>query len=108
MEQQIPSAVMASYQHPNQPPQPQPGGPGGPAGQQQPMGNGMMRPMSGQMTGGPMNGGFPQQGQPNMQQQMSGPMGMLGMNPMMSNSMSPQMHNQPTMVRPFLHLLCYF
>jgi hypothetical protein len=66
------------------------------------MGNGgMMRPMSGPM-GGPMNGGFPQQGQPNMQQQM-GLLGNVGMNPMMSNSMpntmSPQMHPQPTMVR---------
>ncbi|KAJ6561156.1 hypothetical protein DFH09DRAFT_1160598 [Mycena vulgaris] len=100
-EPQLPQPPMNPYQqHPNQPPQPQPGGPGGPGGPQQPMGNGMMRPMS-----GPMNGGFPQQGQPNMQQQMAGPMGMLGMNPMMSNSMpnsmpntmSPQMHAQPTM-----------
>ncbi|KAJ7460737.1 hypothetical protein FB451DRAFT_1563197 [Mycena latifolia] len=104
MDQQIPGAPMNYAQHPNQPPQPQPGGPGGP--QQQAMGNGgMMRPMS-----GPMNGGFPQQGQPNMQQQMSGSMGMLGnMNPMMSNAMpntmSPQMHPQPTMYRQGMHNL---
>ncbi|KAJ7708749.1 hypothetical protein B0H17DRAFT_999808 [Mycena rosella] len=100
MEPQLPSAPMNYAQHPNQPPQSQPGGPGGP--QQQAMGNGgMMRPM-----GGPMNGGFQQQGQPNLQQQMSGPM-MLGMNPMMPNSMpntmSPQMHNQPTMYRQGMH-----
>lgn len=58
------------------------------------MGGGMMRPMSGPMA----NGGFPSQGQPTMQQQMAGPMGMLNMNPMMSGSMptsmSPQMHPQ--------------
>ncbi|KAJ7156845.1 hypothetical protein C8R43DRAFT_997399 [Mycena crocata] len=97
MEQQIPSAPMA-YPHPGQPPQPQSGGPPGPGGPQPPqMGNGMMRPMS-----GGMNGGFPPQGQQSMQQQMGGPMGMLGMNPMMNsmpNSMSPQMHNQPTMMQ---------
>ncbi|KAJ7746797.1 hypothetical protein DFH07DRAFT_832418 [Mycena maculata] len=99
---QIPTAPM-NYPHLNQPPQSQPGvpgGPGGPGGPPQPMGNGgMMR----QMGGGPMNGGFQPQGQPNMAGQMSNPMGMLGgggmnpMNPMMSNSMSPQMQAQQAM-----------
>ncbi|KAJ6624852.1 hypothetical protein B0H10DRAFT_1871923 [Mycena sp. CBHHK59/15] len=89
MDPQISTAPMTAYpQHPNQPPQPQPGGPGGPQQHQQPMGNGMMRPMS-----GPMNGFLPQ-AQANMQQQMGGPMNMLGMNPMMGNAMSPQMHPQ--------------
>lgn len=102
MEQQISAPGMGYQQHPNQP-QSQPGGPGGP---QQGMGNGMMRPM-----GGPMNGGFPQPGQPNMQG-MPGSMGMLGnMNPMMSNmpnsmpnTMSPQMHAQTAMYRQGMHM----
>ncbi|KAJ7777344.1 hypothetical protein B0H16DRAFT_1406966 [Mycena metata] len=99
MEPPMPSAPMSNYPHPNQPPQPQPGGPGGPGGPS--MGNGMMRgPMGGGM-GGPMNGGFPPQGQPSMQQMSGNPMGMLGMNPMMPNSMpnsmSPQMHSQSMM-----------
>ncbi|KAJ7272599.1 hypothetical protein B0H12DRAFT_1228622 [Mycena haematopus] len=110
MEPPLHSTPMNNYgQHPNQPPQPQPGGPGGPGGPPQGMGNGgMMRPMS-----GPMGGGFQPQGQPGMQpgmQQMSGPMGMLGMSPMMpgggvQNSMSPQMHAQPTMMQYRQHNL---
>lgn len=69
-------------------------------------GGGMMRPMS-----GPMGGGFPPQGQPTMMGMLGGGGG--GMNSMLQgmpgggmNSMSPQMHNQPTMVRPAVFSLC--
>ncbi|KAJ6485777.1 hypothetical protein C8R45DRAFT_997846 [Mycena sanguinolenta] len=102
MEPPLHGAPMNNYgQHANQPPQPQSGGPGGPGGPPQGMGNGGMmvggpRPMS-----GPMGGGFQPQGPPGMPGMQ---MGMLGMSPMMpgagmQNSMSPQMHAQPTMMQ---------